>query len=120
MIEDVEARQVICRAQQNEHRRLERERRGLPPAPPKPLFEEPVDAVVQLVERNGFDDFGFIVFRADYSDEEYWDKWQEQFIKRLDDSLAQASGGQKIEEKLLTPIFDDSDLQGAGFEQIQE
>ncbi|RAK95646.1 uncharacterized protein BO80DRAFT_429737 [Aspergillus ibericus CBS 121593] len=120
ILENVEARKVVCQAQHNEHYRLERERRGLPPAPPKPLFEEPVDAVVQVVERAGFDDFGFIIFRAEYSDEERWDTWQEQFLKRLDDSLAQASGGKRIEEKLLTPIFDDSDLHGATLEQIQE
>ncbi|PWY90626.1 hypothetical protein BO94DRAFT_545347 [Aspergillus sclerotioniger CBS 115572] len=120
ILENVEARKIVCEAQHNEYYRLERERRGLPPAPPKPLFEESVDAVVQVVERAGFDDFGFIVFRADYSDEKYWDKWQELFLKRLDDSLAQASGGRRIEDKLFTPIFDDRDSINASLERIQE
>lgn len=64
-IENVQVRIIICRAKFSERQRLERERSGLPPAPPKPFFEKNDDPVMEVVERGGFDDFGFIVFRTD-------------------------------------------------------
>ncbi|CAI7649378.1 unnamed protein product [Penicillium viridicatum] len=69
-IENVPVRLVIGCAIHNEHRRKVRAERGLPPAPGVPLFEKSDDPVVEVLERGGFDDFGFILFRTDYSDEQ--------------------------------------------------
>ena len=73
-VENVPVRLVIGRAIHNEHRRQVRARRSLPPAPGVPLFEKNDDPVVEVVERAGFD-VGFIVFRTDYSDDQWWQQW---------------------------------------------
>ncbi|KAJ5648149.1 hypothetical protein N7490_004521 [Penicillium lividum] len=119
-VENVAVRQVIGRAVSNEHRRKVRAERGLPPAPGRPIFEDPDDAVVEVVERGGFDDFGFIVFRTDYSDETRWEQWHKEFYRRIDASIDSVSGGKKIEDKCLMPTFEDEDLEGATYQQILE
>ncbi|KAK4862198.1 hypothetical protein LT330_003336 [Penicillium expansum] len=116
--ENVPVRQVIGRATHNEHRRKVRAERGLPPAPGVPLFEKNDDPVVEVVERGGFDDFGFIVFRTDYSDEERWEQWQKEFQRIIDVSMASASGGKKIEDKCLLLNYEDEDMAGATHGQI--
>lgn len=83
-----------------------------------PLFEKNDDPVVEVVERGGFDDFGFIVFRTDYSDEERWEQWQKEFQRIIDVSMASASGGKKIEDKCLLLNYEDEDMAGATHGQI--
>lgn len=117
ILKHVEARNIVSLARLYEDHRLEREKAGLDPAP---LFHGNVDPVVEVVERGGYDDFGFITFRADYSDEERWGKWEDLFAQRLDSSLARAAGGERIEDKLFIPIYTDSDLECAGLDEIQE
>ncbi|KAJ5547460.1 hypothetical protein N7494_005045 [Penicillium frequentans] len=116
--ENVSVRLVIGRAIRYENRRKVRAERGLPPAPRRPLFKKANDAVVEIVERGGFDDFGFILFRTDYSDEERWEQWQKEFMRIIDVSLESTSGGKEIEDKCLTPIYEDEDMAGATHEQI--
>ncbi|CAI7568078.1 unnamed protein product [Penicillium glandicola] len=116
--ENVPVRQVIGRAIHNEHRRRVRAERGLPPAPGVLLFEKNDDPVVEVVERGGFDDFGFIVFRTDYSDEGRWEQWQKEFHRIIDASMASASGGKKIEDKCLLLNYEDEDIAGATYGQI--
>ncbi|KAJ5724338.1 hypothetical protein N7488_002373 [Penicillium malachiteum] len=76
------------------------------------------DPVVEVVERGGFDDFGFIVFRTDYSDEERWEQWLKEFQRIIDASVERASGGKKIEDKSLILTYDDEDMAGVTHEQI--
>lgn len=68
-----------------------------------PLFEKNDDPLVEVVERAGFDDFGFIVFRTDYSDDQRWEQWDNQFERKLNASTEETSGWKKIEDKLLMP-----------------
>ncbi|KAJ5939810.1 hypothetical protein N7466_002944 [Penicillium verhagenii] len=119
-IDNVEVRIVIGRAVHNEHRRKVREAKGLPPAPGRPLFEKNDDPVVEVVERGGFDDFGFITFRTDYSDETRWEQWQKESIRIIDASITEASGGEKIEDKCLMPSYEGEDVDGATHQQIVE
>lgn len=85
-----------------------------------PLFEKNDDPVVEVVERARFDDFGFIVFRTDYSDDQRREQWDEQFERRLNASMETTSGGKKIEDKCLMPQYLDEDLDGASHQKIQE
>ncbi|OQD69000.1 hypothetical protein PENPOL_c002G07085 [Penicillium polonicum] len=117
-IENVPVRLVIGRAIHNEHRRKVRAERGLPPAPGVPLFEKNDDPVVEVVERGGFDDFGFIVFRTDYSDEQRWEQWHKEFQRIIEASIERASGGKKIEAKCFMPTYEDEDMAGATHEEI--
>ncbi|KAJ5914229.1 hypothetical protein N7504_003112 [Penicillium tannophilum] len=117
-VENVPVRLVIGRATHNEHRRKVRAERGLPPAPGVPLFEENDDPVVEVVERGGFDDFGFIVFRTDYSDEERWQQWHKEFQRIIDASMKRASRGEKIEDKCLLLTYEDEDMAGVTHEQV--
>ncbi|KAJ5958892.1 uncharacterized protein N7479_006042 [Penicillium vulpinum] len=119
-VENVPVHLVIGRAIHNEHRRKVRAERGLPPAPGVPLFEKKDDPVVEVVERGGFDDFGFIVFRTDYSDEQRWEQWHKEFHRIIDASIESASGGKKIEDKCFMPTYEDEDMVGATHEQILE
>ncbi|KAJ5608666.1 hypothetical protein N7528_009233 [Penicillium herquei] len=117
-VENEPVRFVISRAIHNERRRKVRIERSLPPAPGVPLFEKNDDPVVEVVERGGFDDFGFIVFRTDYSDEERWEQWLKEFQRIIDASVERASGGKKIEDKSLLLTYDDEDMAGVTHEQI--
>lgn len=90
----------------------------MPPAPGVPLFEKNDDPVVEVVERGGFDDFGFIVFRTDYSDEQRWEQWHKEFHRMIDDSMERASGGKKIEDKCFMPTYEDEELAGATHNEI--
>ncbi|KAJ5907748.1 hypothetical protein N7495_000430 [Penicillium taxi] len=98
--DNVRARTIISFAKLFEEQRLSRERKGMPPAPPKDIFKIADDAVVQVVEDNEFDDFGFITFRTDLS-------------------IERSAGGQKIMDKCLMPRFEDPELHGATHQQIQ-
>lgn len=112
---------IVRKAQVFEAQHLKRESLGLPPAPRKPLFEKPVDPVVQVVEEAGGADFGFCIFRADdYSSQERWEKWTEECNKIMDASLAKASGGERIKDKLLISLVDNKELKDASLPQINE
>lgn len=123
-IDNERPRTIIIFAKLYEEQRLSRERKGLPPAPPKDPFTDPFviadDPVVEVVERAGFDDFGFITFRTDYSDDQVWDKWDKEYERRVDASIERASGGHKIMDKCFMPRFEDAELHGATYEQIQQ
>jgi hypothetical protein len=100
----------------------ERERyfsdRGAPLAPtlstPKPKPD--VDAVVQVVEEAGYDDFGFMIVRLDYSDETAWERWKAAFDVVLDQSVDECLGGDQVKDKLMTMFVEDEDLQGTGWD----
>lgn len=74
--------------------------------------------MVQVVERAGWDDFGFILFQADYSSEERWERWVEGFNRIIDKSWAKVSGGNKLEDKLLTQLADFEEFRDAHLDQI--
>lgn len=118
-IENVPVLSVIDRAIHNERRRQVRARKGLPPAPGVPLFERNDDPVVEVVESEGYDEFGFAVFRTNYSDADRWEGWTEQFERRLNASLETVSGGKKIKDRCCMPIYVKKELDGANYSQIQ-
>ena len=111
---------MIGRAIHNEHQRELRVERGLPPSRGVPLFEENVDFVVQVVEREGYDDFGYLRFRTDYIDQRRWEQWKKDYERIEDVMTKKICGWKKVEDKCFMPIYEDEDLQGATHKQIQE
>lgn len=104
--------------------RKERERAGLSTEPPSrsDLFDdsESVDPVVQIVLENQYEDFGFPIYRLNYDDEKKWARWYEQFDKLLETSLEEASGGERIKERLILYKVEDSELDHLPFQAVQE
>ncbi|CAD0097272.1 unnamed protein product, partial [Aureobasidium mustum] len=74
-----------------------------------------VDAVMQVVQEAGYNDFGFVLVRLDYSDEDAWTRWNTAFQEYLDRSLEESQGGQSIADKLMTMNVEDEDLNGTGW-----
>ncbi|KAG9669215.1 hypothetical protein KCU99_g7523, partial [Aureobasidium melanogenum] len=85
------------------------------PTPSMPKHKPDVDAVVQVVEEAGYDDFGFAIVRLDYTDEEEWERWKGIFDTVQDQSVDECLGGAKIKDKLLTMFVEDEELQGTGW-----
>ena len=110
------ARDLILRAQLTESRRLERISLGLPSAPPKNKPER--DPYVQIVEDEGFVDFGFLCFRTVYDDEAKWERWQEEFDRGLEGGLVGCAGRERVAERLMVMFVDDVDLAGVGFSDV--
>lgn len=130
-MQDNDALDLVARAQFLEDNRAKRERLGLPSKPVEPGFslfngydapgKAPVrDPIVQIVEDAGHEDFGFVLFRTDFSDEAKWDQWEEGFIKLIDGSLGKRTGHERITEGLVVPIDMDDELSGTTWEGVQE
>ncbi|KAG9516552.1 hypothetical protein KCV07_g6719, partial [Aureobasidium melanogenum] len=85
------------------------------PTPSMPKPKPDVNAVVQVVEEAGYDDFGFAIVRLDYTDEEEWERWKGIFDTVQDQSVDECLGGAKIKDKLLTMFVEDEELQGTGW-----
>ncbi|KAH9206726.1 hypothetical protein DL95DRAFT_347250 [Leptodontidium sp. 2 PMI_412] len=113
---DNSARDLVLTAQLTESRRLERISLGLPPAPPKTKPER--DPYVQIVEDEGFMDFGYLCFRTTYADDARWEKWQENFDAGLEGGLVGCAGRERVAERLMVMFVDDSDLDGVGFSDV--
>lgn len=73
------------------------------------------DPVVQVVEDAGYEDFGFVVVRLDYSNQDAWARWSETFDGPADRSLAESVGGERIMDKLLFSLVEDAQLEGTGW-----
>lgn len=113
--------QASRRAKQN----ALREREGMPHLPPvaaEPTTEGAVEAktksqLVEVVERNGWQsDFGFVLFRTDYTDEDAWERFEEVFNKLVDESVAaEVQGAERnwVEEGVMVKMVVDDALEGA-------
>lgn len=92
-----------------------------PDAPASPLIntqkvpKPDVDAVVQVVQEAGYDDFGYVLVRLDYTDEDAWTRWNTIFHQYLDRSIEESLGGESIADKSLIVTVDDEELNGTGW-----
>ena len=69
-----------------------------------------VHALVLLVERAGWDDFGFLVFRTDYRDEALWERFLDEWDPTLQEGLDAAPAGLNVEgirEKVYMKMVSD-------------
>lgn len=121
-------------AQLRERQNAELERLGLPPRPDTPQQGEgqsvlgrplPTSSqLVEVVEKQGVQaDWGFLLFRTDYSDESRWEKFEEGFNELVDksteDDKAGSMGIVRIEEGLMVKMVVDEGLQGASMVDVR-
>ncbi|EPE06531.1 ww rsp5 wwp [Ophiostoma piceae UAMH 11346] len=76
----------------------------------------PRDAVVQVVEDQGYADFGFLMVRLVYNDEARWDRFNDSFLAPLERELSEAQGGERIVDNLLMMTVEDEMIDGTGFQ----
>lgn len=104
--------------------RKERERLGLAPDPSSEgdasNDSSAVDPVVQIVLEKQYDEFGFVIYRANYDDEAKWLRWYENFDQLFDASLEAASGGSKVMDRLITYPVEDEELNHLPFLALRE
>jgi hypothetical protein len=95
---------------------------GAPPPdfPPETDDSEP-HFLVKLVEKNGWDDFGFLVFRTYFGNATLWEQFREFWdpILQLGFATADESDGlDRIRDKLLMKTVDDDMTNGASAEGV--
>ncbi|KAJ6785638.1 hypothetical protein PWT90_04786 [Aphanocladium album] len=75
------------------------------------------DGVIQIIEKQGYQDFGLIFLRVDYGDDELWGKWSDITADRLEEAILACEGGHKIVDVLAFPQIEDVDsLANTGFD----
>jgi hypothetical protein len=78
-------------------------------------------SLVKVVEDAGYEDFGFVLFRTDFTSESRWERfvaeWDILIDKRLNEALPE-TGLQRIKEKVVTKIVDDDCMSGMGPENV--
>lgn len=97
-----------------------------PPPPHFPSETEQVEppqqhALVKLVEENCWNDFGFVVFRTYFGDEQLWEGFRESWDPLLQHGfdVAPASMGlDRVRDKLLMKMVDDEMTDGAIAEDV--
>lgn len=79
------------------------------------------EELLQVVEEAGFEDFGFLVIRTQYGDEELFQKWDEHFNALIEISLANRPGTEDIIDRLMLATVDDPpQLHNASWKKVQE
>ena len=102
----------------------ERARLGLPPRPDTPPENAAAartgSQLVEVVVRQGFQaDWGFLLFRTDYSDDAAWERYEQEF-KRLIDKSVVDDGAESIHDGCMVKMVDDEDLEGASVEDVRQ
>lgn len=104
--------------------RKERERQGLAPdrrsASGASKDYPSLDPVVEIVYENIYSEFGFVLYRANYDDDDKWLRWNQGFDKIFDASLERASGGEEIMDKLIVYPVEDEELNHLPFLALAE
>lgn len=75
--------------------------------------------LAQVVERAGYDDFGFLVIRTGYGNEAQWEQWAEEFNNMIEKSVVESPGNEEAVNKLMMAMIDDPELHGASWDSIQ-
>lgn len=88
--------------------------------PPRNMLETE-HSLVKVVKDAGYEDFGFVLFRTDFTSDSRWERfvaeWNVLIDKRLDEALPE-TGLQRIKEKVFTKIVDDDCMSGMGPENV--
>lgn len=127
-------RKTEFKSQLRQRQNAAREQRGRPPRPETPPAAEVVgqppgplptgSQLVEVVEREGFGaDWGFVLFRLDYGDEESWERFEEAFNDLLEKSIVEDEKGSmgigRIEQGLMVKMVVDPQLEEAGMEDVR-
>ena len=100
-----------------QRQREARQRQDMPP------LLETTSQLVEIVERNNQQaNWGFMLFRLDYSDDDLWDKFQEGFTTLIDKSIEEDEEGRtgigRIEQGLMMKIVVDQQMKEARMEDV--
>lgn len=91
-------------------------------APRDMLYEvETEHPLVQVIEEAGYGDFGFLLFRSDYSSDARWERFVVEWDVLLDKRLGEAgpeTGLQRIVEKVFTKMVDDDCMSGMAVDNV--
>jgi hypothetical protein len=94
-------------------------------APPPDFSSETDDPephfLVKLVEENGWEDFGFLVFRTYFGNDALWQQFRNfwhPILQRRFDAADDSEGFERIRDKLLMKTVDDDITNGASAEGV--
>ena len=113
-----------AKPQLHQRQSVAREQQGKPPRLETPLSKNPTTSrLVDVVERKGFEaDWGFLLFRLDYSDDDLWEKFEETFIDLIEKSIEEDEKGStgigRIEEGLIVKMVVDQQMKDARMDDI--
>jgi hypothetical protein len=95
------------------------------PAPRSTPLSTPADSrspLVQAVQRAGFSEWGYVIFRTDYSDEARWDRFQEIVFDEMCDAQMSKESEidlQAVKEILSFKSVEDPALAGASVADVR-
>lgn len=117
-------RKADFRAQLRERQNAERARHGMPHRPDNPPSQTPLkppsSQLVEILERNQWqDDWGFVLFRTDYTDEARWERFAEEFNRIIDASIEEMVD-ERSKEGVMVKMVVDENLQGASYGEIAQ
>lgn len=79
---------------------------------------------VQCVEEQGYDEWGYILIRTDYSSEERWEQFQAEFNKIIEDSMdkevSEGSGVERVRGMCTIHVILDPKLEGLDAAAVRE
>ena len=104
-------------SQLRQRQSIAREQQGVPPLP------ETTSQLVEIVERNEQQaNWGFVLFRLDYNDDDLWDKFLEGFAKMVEKSIKEDEGRStgigRIQQGLMIDIVLDPQMRDARIEDV--
>jgi hypothetical protein len=82
---------------------------------------ENLQTLVEIIESEKWTDFGFLLFRTDYTNETLWSQFLEKFNKILDDGIENApaeSGFARVADCVFMKIVDDDSLADEAAERV--
>ncbi|KAH0343199.1 hypothetical protein KCU81_g5333, partial [Aureobasidium melanogenum] len=94
---------------------------GAPPSQFLSEVEPPQHALINLVEENNWEDFGFVVFRTCFGDEQLWEAFRELWDPLLQhgfDVAPTSKGFDRVRDKLLMKVVDDEMTENAKAEGV--
>ena len=73
-----------------------------------------------MVVRQGYQaDWGFLLFRTDYSDDAAWERYEQEF-KRLTDKSVIDDGAESIHDGCMVKMVVDEELEGSRMEDVRQ
>lgn len=79
---------------------------------------------VQCVEEQGYDEWGYVLVRTDYSSEVRWEHFQAEFNKIIEDSMdkevAEGSGVERVRDMCTIQVLVDPTLEGLDAAAVRE
>lgn len=74
--------------------------------------------LVKIIEDAGYEDFGFVLFRTDFTSESRWERFVEKWDVFLDIQFYEALPDTGLQEKVFTKIVSDECMSGMESENV--